>query len=731
MKLKLLVLVCLPAVAAQAQQFEFPNTALSDTAILAQRLPVLAAAVLKVYRDSNRGVYLGNLFRLQAVAGKYAESRATLAMLARDYRSSVPEIRATNLLYTVYATAKQRGGLPQEFARALQQLDDKTAALVLRALAVGPQALDGAVRGALRGQRGQTTIALPAALQLVRAWHTRDALRAIAAIAAPVIAADDRRRYVLSSNIPVRTPDGATSCVFVVRPKRPSRVTALFNFTIYADTLTKLIELRRVASNGYAGVVGYTRGKLCSPDRPVAYVHDGGDGAAVVDWIAKQPWSDGRVGMFGGSYEGFTQWAVAKHMPKALKTIIPAVAVAPGLDVPMEGNVFVNFIYPWPFFTLDDKALDSVTYNDFPRWNRLNREWYTSGRSYRELDQIDGTPNPGFDEWIAHPTYDAWWQGMIPYGAEFSRVTIPVLETAGYYFGGPGAALYYFTEHRKYLPGAEHYLVIGPYDHPQGQRGVVNALGDTVSNLSPAGYEIDPVARLDFWPLRFQWFDWVFRGAAKPALLRDKLNYEVLGANLWKHAPSVEKMADATSRIPLGPAELEVNFADRSDIDRVIAGGGIVAGAIDTVDALKFVSAPIAEPVELSGLFSGELNLVTNKQDFDLYVSLSELTPRGEYVLLSTLNQRASHVESVTERKLLTPGQPVRLRFKSIRLISRRLQAGSRLVVILGPIKGPVIQLNLGSGKDPSDETIADAGPPLRIELLSGSYMDVPILKLR
>src|SRR5207244_819390 len=107
--------------------------------------------------------------------------------------------------------------------------------------------------------------------------------------------------------------------------------------------------------------------------------------------------------MYGGSYEGFTQWAAAKHLPKALKALMPSVPVAPGLDVPMEGNVVWSFVYPWPFYTLNVKGLDSTTYFDNARWNRLYQRWYASGRAYRELDKIDGTPNPIFDRWLDHP----------------------------------------------------------------------------------------------------------------------------------------------------------------------------------------------------------------------------------------------------------------------------------------------------------------------------------------
>src|SRR5439155_1506743 len=133
-------------------------------------------------------------------------------------------------------------------------------------------------------------------------------------LAAPLIREDDRRRYAMESDIRVRTPDGATVCAMVWRPRAgPPRLPALLQFTIYADTTPLLYDLRRNASNGYAAVMGFTRGKACSPDTPVPYVHDGADAVALIDWIARQPWSDGRVGMYGGSYSGMSPWAAAKR----------------------------------------------------------------------------------------------------------------------------------------------------------------------------------------------------------------------------------------------------------------------------------------------------------------------------------------------------------------------------------------------------------------------------------
>jgi predicted acyl esterase len=66
-------------------------------------------------------------------------------------------------------------------------------------------------------------------------------------------------------------------------------------FTIHYDFADNLNDARLTAAHGYASVVGFTRGKACSSDKPVPYEHDGADAASLIDWITAQPWSDGRV----------------------------------------------------------------------------------------------------------------------------------------------------------------------------------------------------------------------------------------------------------------------------------------------------------------------------------------------------------------------------------------------------------------------------------------------------
>jgi putative CocE/NonD family hydrolase len=759
--------LCLLATSiASAQDLGFPAGAAAGDSALSQAMPGLARELLASYREPDRDTYLDNRFRLQTVATRFDEAGKTLAELQglRRRTRSVRAIAAA-LPYEVYLAARVRqegaglafdSAFKQSYRALVGGLDDQTAAVqVPWVFGTAPARLERDLHAALERQAGKTSIALPEAVDLVRKYLAVEVYRSFQPWITALQEEDDHRRYLIDKDIPVRTADGATVCALVVRPRAAFRpLPALLNFTIYASPGSTMSEARRTASHGYAGVEGLTRGKGCSPDRPVPIEHDGTDAAALIAWISRQPWSDGRVGMYGGSYEGFTQWAAAKHMPRALKAMMPSVTFAPGVDFPMDGNVFMNYAYPWPFYTTNVKTLDDATYYDSDRWARLNHEWYVGGRAYRELDAIDGTPNPFFDRWLDHPSYDAYWQRVITYRKEFARIKIPVLTTTGYYDSGQIGALYYFAQHHRYDPAAEHYLVIGPYDHIRGQRGTISPLGSEMKELR--GYRLDEVAQLDIGELRYQWFDYVFKGAPKPALLKDKVNYEVMGANVWKHAPSLAAMAGRPLRLYLSPERSGeayrltasapaggpgisqvVDLADRSDSARVAPGGDIIDQALDDwsiVDSapkighgLTFVGDSLSGPAEVSGLFSGRLAFVANKADFDFSVTLFELTPRGEYFQLSYYWARASYAMDRSRRQLLTAGKRQRVDFTSGRLTSRQLQPGSRLVVVLGVLKQAGEQINYGTGMDVSDETIADAGEPLRIQWLGDSFIDIPL----
>jgi uncharacterized protein len=732
---------------ATAQQFHFPAAAADDPAGLSKAVPALAEQVIAAYKDDDQDRYLNNLFRLQMIACQYPDAGATIRSL-RDLQVARNSTQAAAKLaaFEVYAKAKERqkaAELPFEeafrksFREFYGQLDDKAAALFLSGFRADLSSIQVDLRKSLDSQKGKDEITLSAALDIVNKYQVSQMFGDILPLMDALIAEDDAKRYIIDDDILVKTPDGASISTMVVRPRSVvARLPALLDFTIYASGGSIFNEQRLSAANGYIGVVAYARGKGRSPDVPVPYEHDGNDARAVIEWISQQPWSDGRVGMFGGSYNGFTQWAAAKHMPTALKAMMPSVAVAPGIDVPMEGNIFLNFVYPWPLYTTTTKMLDAVNYNNKARWDGLNRKWYITGQPYRALDQIDGTPNPIFRRWLDHPSYDSYWKSMIPYRNEFASIDIPILATDGYLEGQGLSSLYYFMEHYRHDPRAEHYYLIGPYNHVGAQHHPADVLD---------GYQIDPVARIDIEELRYQWFDYVFKGGKKPELLKDKVNYEVMGANEWKHTPSLDAMSNGSLRFhltakrfgnayrlseqkPSGDAFIsqKIDLADRSDVDW-LTSGLIIDKRLDTHNGIAFVSEPMKQVTEVSGLFSGQVDFITNKKDIDFNVGLYELMPTGDYFQLSYYMGRASYAEDRSHRQLLAPDKRQRITFKCGRLTSRKFQAGSRLVVVLSIIKEADMQIDYGTGRDVSDESIADAKVPLRIKWYGSSYVDVPV----
>lgn len=744
-----LMLLCVALrTSASAQEIGLPQAELRDETALARAMPELAKQAIAIYREPDRDRYLDGMFRLQIVAGRYPEAIATLQSLSELRKAQDPASALRLLPFEILTRARAArattgmsldDAFRREFRETFGRLDDKTASAALYWFGGDVNRAHDDLRAAVEARKEKDEVALADALQLIRAYQFYEDIRAWSPLAGSLIAEDDARRYVADRDVLVETPDGARIAAMVVRPKSAKApVPALLVFTIYADDERYYAEARKSAARGYAGVVAYTRGKGRSPDAPVPYEHDGEDARAVIEWIAKQPWSDGRVGMYGGSYNGFTQWAAAKRPPAALKTIVPYVANNPGDGLPMENNVFLFVNYAWPFYTTDNKYLDNDTYFDRERWNSLNRRWYASGKSYRRIDSVDGTPNGWFQRWLQHPSFDTYWQGMVPYKDDFARIDIPVLTITGYYDDGQQSALRYLKDHYRYNKHANHYLLIGPYDHFGAQAAH--------KPDSLRGYDIDPVAQIDTPEITFQWMDYILRGGKKPELLEDRINYEVMGANTWKHASSLEKTSNETLTLYLtdtkaadhyrlsekkppkaGSLSQEVDFADRDTTNNDSYPSPIVGKTPDISNGFTFISEPFDEPVEISGTFWGEIKASINKRDMDVGIVLYEVMPDGELFELSYFIGRASYARDMSVRHLLTPGKVESIPFDKTRMVSRRLEKGSRLLVTLNVNKNPFAQINYGTGKDVSDEDITDAKTPLKIQWRNDSYVKIPI----
>lgn len=689
---------------------------------------------------ATRPAELTTLLRLQLAGGRFEDAEATIQRLGALYQPREPH-RARGLVpWRIYARAmryEQQGQAPsQALARAFDELygrlPDREAVDVLPLYTANINRLREAQRQAAEACENRAVDECPGGADLIAARQALRVWEYLLPASQPLIAADLERRFIVERGLMVRTPDGAQIATTVIRPRgnASTRATAILNFTIYAREDWAVSDAAKMAAYGYAGVVSFSRGKGDSAGPATPYVHDGDDAVAVINWIATQTWSDGRVGMIGGSYNASVAWAAAQRRPAALRAIATHASNAPGIDTPMRGGVFQNFTYSWPLYVTNTRGLDEYNYGDRSRWSALNRTWYISGRPYRDLERIDGQPNPIFQTWLDHPDYDAYWQSLSPSAEEFAAIDIPVMVQTGYFDGGVIGALHYMREHLRNRPSADHRLLIGPYHHTAMTAGV---------QANFAGQDIDAAALLDLQSVRLQWFDHVFRGAPLPRLLNDRVNYQVMGTNRWRHAPGLEAMANQRLRLHLSgqrdgeryalserrvqtsaAPELVVDFADRSDVD--FEGS---YDELDTRNALLFATAPIDRPMEVVGAFSGRFDITINKRDVDLSVILFEQRADGQYIALASYLTRASYQANRSQRTLLEPGQAHTLAFESDTLIGRRIERGSRIVALIGVPRSQDLQINYGTGGDVGAESIADAGEPLRVVWGPESYLEL------
>ena len=399
----------------------------------AERLS-LAASLIPSYTDASDPARLGTLMRLQLGAGRWSDAETTAERLTKVDRQSGPERAFSIMPWRIYARARRYEAQGRSWPDALAHSFNELYASLPNSEVARTYGWMGGNMDGLRQTLTQTERACSdkpldqcdAAADIIAARESIIAWERLQPSLQPLLEADTARRFIVNDNLEVPAADGARIAAILVRPRTPDKLTSLLDFTIYAQHFFGIAGAIEMAGNGYAGMTAYTRGKEWSGGPVMPYENDGADAASVIDWLAAQPWSDGRVGMFSGSYDASAQWGALKHHPLALRAIATHASNAPGIDTPMQGNVFQNFIYPWPFYTTDTSALDDVNYGDSDRWSSLNRKWYLSGRPYRDLPLIDGQPNPVFEKWLDHPAYDSYWQSLIPVGREFTSIDIPV-----------------------------------------------------------------------------------------------------------------------------------------------------------------------------------------------------------------------------------------------------------------------------------------------------------------
>lgn len=729
----------------QAQKFYFPKTTVNDSVILEKQIPGLAQQVIPLlqsakYKPENTVDLMDNLFRLQLVAQDYKNSLASLFENRKlfadhnmgDYRYIGFELYALAKMEQEENNTSFSNALQKVFNQKYESLPEKLIPRLELALNGDVNASRKLLKNLLDKQKDKDSIDYKTALALCKNYLNYKTYSSIKPQVMQLLASKDKERFIIETK-DLKINGNTLSVTIVRRKENTSPLPVILTNNIYAGPIDGFFG-KRAATYNYVGVVVNTRGKRNSNDVNNPFEHESQDIYEVIDWVSKQPWCNGKVGMIGGSYLGFSQWAAVKKLHPALKTIVPQVAVGIGIDYPAQNNIFMSYMLQWIQYVTNNKFTDEADFTNAVKWDSIFTKWYKSGESFRSLDKISGKPSKIFQRWLDHPGYDEYWQKMVPYKEDFSKINIPVLTTTGYYDDDQIGALYYFKQHHLYNKNANHYLVIGPYNH-----GGAQSFGFTYVNGNP----IDPLARISIDDLAFSWFDYILKGGKKPEILKDRINFQVMNTNTWKHVADLDKMHNSSLKFYLQDKKntssvfnkpetknfttqiVDLKNRDQKDTYYKVSK----KDSIKMTNSVAFESEVLDKDIIMSGNLSGVFNVSINKRDFDTDTYLYQISPDGKSYLLSTHIVRASYAKNNEKRQLLEPNKMEQIPINNSYFMSKKIEKGSKLLLLVGVNKSPNWQINYGSGKDVSDETVKDSGEPMEIKWYNDSYVEIPVYK--
>ncbi|MGH8301961.1 MAG: CocE/NonD family hydrolase, partial [Steroidobacteraceae bacterium] len=707
-----IAVLLLPGLAA-AQSFDFhaPATVYDSSTPTVMR--DLASRIIPGYRNGDREQFLANMSALQLVAGNPQSAYSARLELQR-LRGGSPRRPLVDpaLIYDFYAHTKSlqsqyRLPFAQAFDLAFWEtipvFDNPGAYRVESWLQAAPAPYAAALQSSFDRLRGRARISQREALGLIWQYLAFDAYRSFGPIAPGLISLDEDRRYIIQDDVLIDTPGRGKVIALLVRPRSSSGLlTTLLQYRIAPGGHDEAIE---AAAQGFASMVAFTPRVRAGRHawQVVPFEGEGERANAVIAWIAKQPWSDAQVAMYGDGYSGFVAWAAVKQPPPQLKAIATSDAMAPGVNFPMDRGIGLTSAYCWlqrieserddssGSTVAPDLAGAAASPGNADACRALEAKWYASGKPFRDLPRLAGRPSPIFRRWLAHPRYDDYWRRLVPSPRELAHLDIPVLSMTGYYSAGEAGTLFYFLQHYGHDSHADQILLAGPYDRAQMREGRAQ---ETVQ-----GYRTDPAAVIEPRHIELQWLAYLFLNGTKPPLLADRVNVEVMGANAWQHAGALGDLARDRARLYLAPEpgggsglltpreppghaaiHLTVNLASREDGGEP-ASRSLVTGSVPVENGFAFVSGPLPGGLEIAGRFDGRLRLRVNKRDVDLTIALYELLPDGNYFhLFSPVEEfRASSLHDPARRRLLVPGAPEWLSFTSARITAVRVESGARL----------------------------------------------------
>ena len=481
------------------------------------------------------------------------------------------------------------------------------------------------------------------------------------------------QQVILEKNVPCKMRDGVTLYADVYRPNVEGKFPVLLTRLPYNKDLPfyshRYLDTNRLVQNGYMVIVQDVRGRYNSEGDFYPFVHEAEDGYDTVEWAATLPYSNGKVGMFGLSYYGFTQLLAATERPPHLKAIVPAMTLTDWQkdSVEKDGKYNLSSSQTWALESvapdeIKRKYQDPLTYENIMKkmagyYNEIE-EWfkYMPASEWPPLKEL-GVAEFFFD-FIQNRLSEEQYK-KVSISEKFDQIEVPAYHIAGWYDNFLQATIRNFSELSKKENPTMQKLIIGPWAHGIFQ----SSLGDRHFGLHASQDWID--YETDLTGLHIRWFNHWLKDEQAEFNTEAPIKLFVMGINKWRNEhewPLARTVytpyylhSEGKANTRFGDGKLNAGLPNQEQADTFMydpknpvptnGGGTLVAGTrpgpIDQrqieerKDVLVYTSEPLTEPLEVTGPIKVKLWVKTDVVDTDFTAKLIDVTPEGKALHLT------------------------------------------------------------------------------------------------
>ncbi|GAA0304481.1 CocE/NonD family hydrolase [Sphingomonas oligophenolica] len=558
--------------------------------------------------------------------------------------------------------------------------------------------------------------------------------------------------------------DGVALSVDIVRPDVTAAVPALLSIIPYGKGNDgRSDQARWYAERGYAVILADMRGRFDSDGAwdPFDPRHKN-DGYDLVDWVSKQRWNNARVGMFGVSYMGWTQWWTASQAHPALKAIAPIMAPPdPMYNLPYQQGVMKGLFLDVSA-CLSGRVMQIVGPSPYCGF-RQNRSRDLMHTPYLDINRYRGMLDaPWFEKIIRNNLSSSDYFRAIAYQGPdgYAKITVPSLNIAGWFDEDqPGAPLNYVGMKRygASREGRSPKLIIGPWPH------------GTTAVRKVGSVDYGPDAPLDSDALSLRWFDHYLKGVDNGIDREPPVSVFVMGANKWYserdwplpqthwtkffldsngHANTSSGDGALLPAPPPNAASDHYVYDPTHPTLSPFAGGNIEDGALDarvpeaTSSVLVYTTPPLNEDTEVTGPIQIKLFASTSARDTDWIVHLIDVRPDGYAGLLAegvmrARNRDPQNAGAFNSAKLseIIPNRIYEYTIDFWRVTGNLFQKGHRIRVDVQSSYHPYYLRNLNTGAD-NNGLVDAAGAVVATQTIYhgsryASYILLPIIPKR